>query len=109
MTSCYLQSCLLANLLAQETGPVIGPEILILQRRVSDVIFVYVFELLQSFSLFEILIEAHQLTMCHLLLMLMGYFQLCFLITTFLPIYILRYSRLSVNTLFCGVKAWHYY
>ena len=29
-----------------------GPEILILLKRVSDVLFVYVHELLQSFSLF---------------------------------------------------------
>ena len=76
MTSCYFQSCFLANLLAQETGP----EILILLKRVSDVIFVYLSELLQSFSLFEIFIEAHQLTKDLCPLLLMGYFQFCFLI-----------------------------
>ena len=53
---------LFLNELTSSREKVICLEILVLLELFSDVIFVYFSEFLQCFSLFEILIDAHQLT-----------------------------------------------
>ena len=57
-----LFAVLFLGVLTSSRKKVTCPEILILLKPVLEVIFVYVSELLQSFALFEILIDAHQLT-----------------------------------------------
>ena len=57
-----LFAVLFPGVLTSSREKLICPEILILLKLFPDVIFVCVSELLQCFSLFEILIDPHQLT-----------------------------------------------
>ena len=57
-TGDQLFAVLFLGKLTSSIEKVTGPEILILLKPVSDVILVYISELLQSFSVLEILIEA---------------------------------------------------